>query len=188
MLDFSSTMKPRATAAGFFRTRGAVLGSALLVCGCGARSALDVPLDEGCVPETTSMEVPSTAPWFDTGIDVTAGDHLHITATGMVRYGVDPEQITDADGGHYTGTKFFTTAVLPTTVVVSLTGKVGGTTAVDTGTLLLEGTPDNGPGFVGTSYDEIVPGSGRLFLGFNDRKEAFGDNSGSFTVTITLSC
>jgi hypothetical protein len=78
--------------------------------------------------------------------------------------------------------------VLPTTVVVCLTGKVGGTTAVDTGTLLPEGTPDDGPGFVGTSYDEIVPESGRLFLGFNDRAQAFGDNSGGFTVTITLSC
>ena len=165
-----------------------MLGLSLLVCGCGARTALDVPLDEGCVSETTSLQVPSTTPWFDTGIDVTAGQHLHITATGMVRYGGNPEQVTDANGGHYTGKKFFTTAVLPTTVVCSLTGKVGGTTAVDTGTLLLEGTPDDGPGFVGASYDEIVPESGRLFLGFNDRKQAFGDNIGAFTVTITLSC
>ena len=79
-------------------------------------------------------------------------------------------------------------AVLPTTMVVSLIGKVGGTTAVGTGTPLLEGTPDDGPGFVGASYDEIAPESGRLFLGFNDKEHAFGDNSGAFTVTITLSC
>jgi hypothetical protein len=78
--------------------------------------------------------------------------------------------------------------VLPTAVVVSLIGKVGGTTAVDTGAPLLEGAPDDGPGFVGASYDEIVVESGRLFLGFNDQKQAFGDNSGAFTVTITLSC
>ena len=164
-----------------------MLGSALLVCGCGARSGLDAPLDEGCVRET-SIQVPSTAPWFDTGIDVTAGQHLRITATGTVRYGGSSKQVTDANGGHYTGKKFFTAAVLPTTVVCSLTGKVGGTTAVDTGTLLLEGTPNDGPGFVGASYDEIVPESGRLFLGFNDREQAFGDNIGAFTVTITLSC
>lgn len=165
-----------------------MLGSALLVCGCGARTTLDVPLDEECVRETKSIEVPSTTPWFDTGIDVTAGQHLHITATGTVRYGGDPKQVTDANGGHYTGKKFFTNVVLPTTVVCSLTGKVGGTTAADTGTLLMEGTPNDGPGFVGTSYDEIVPESGRLFLGFNDREQAFGDNSGAFTVTITLRC
>jgi hypothetical protein len=166
-----------------------VLGLSLLACGCGARNTLGAPLvDEECTPEPKSLQMPPTAPWLDTGIDVTAGQRLHITATGMVRYGGDPKQITDANGGHYTGQKFFTTAVLPTTVVVSLTGKVGGTTAFDTGTLLPEGTPDDGPGFVGTSYDEIVPESGRLFLGFNDRAQAFGDNSGGFTVTITLSC
>lgn len=167
----------------------ALLGSALLVGGCGARSALeDAPLDEKCVSVTTSLQMPSTAPWFDTGIEVTAGQHLQITATGTVRYGENPEQVTDADGGHYTGKKFFETAVLPTTVVCSLTGKVGGSTALDTGTLLLEGAPDDGPGFVGASYDEIVPESGRLFLGFNDKEGAFADNIGAFTVTITLSC
>ena len=160
----------------------------LLVCGCGARSTLDAPLDGECARETANMDVPSTTPWFDTGIDVTAGQHLHITATGTVRYGGDEKQVTGANGGHYTGKKFFMAAVLPTTVVVSLIGKVGGTAAVGAGTPLPEGTPDDGPGFVGTSYDEIVAESGRLFLGFNDQKQAFGDNSGAFTVTITLIC
>lgn len=158
----------------------------LLVCGCGARTSLDLPQDEGCVQKTISMQVPSTTPWFDTGIDVIAGQRLQITATGTVRYGVKPEQVTDADGGTSTGKKFFTTAVYPNTVVVSLIGKVGGTTAVGTGTPLLEGTPNDGPGFVGNSYDEIAPASGRLFLGFNDQKQAFGDNSDAFSVTITL--
>lgn len=167
---------------------GVVLWLVPLVCGCGARSALDVPLGEGCAGETASMEVPSTSPWFDTGIDVAADQHLHITATGTVHYGENPEQVTDANGGHHTGKKFFTAAVLPTTVIVSLIGKVGGTTAVDTGTLLVEGTPNDGPGFVGASYDEFAVESGRLFLGFNDQKKAFGDNSGAFTVTITPSC
>jgi hypothetical protein len=149
---------------------------------------LSVPRDGGCVDETASMQVPSAAPWFDTGIDVIAGERLQITATGTVRYGGEAEQVIDANGGHYTGKKFFAAAVLPNTVVVSLIGKVGGTIAVDTGTPLPEGTPSDGPGFVGASYDEIVPESGRLFLGFNDQKQAFGDNIGAFTVTITLIC
>jgi hypothetical protein len=168
--------------------RGVALWLVPLVCGCGARTGLGVPLDGGCVPETVSMQVPSTTPWVDTGVDVTAGQHLHLTATGTVRYGGDARQVTDANGGTYYGRKFFTTAVLPTTVVVSLIGKVGGTTAVGTGTPLPEGTPNDGPGFVGTSYDEIVPESGRLFLGFNDQEQAFADNSGAFTVAVTLVC
>ena len=165
-----------------------VLGLALLLCGCGARTTLGVPRDGECPPETVSLEVPSTAPWFDTGIDVIAGQRLRITATGIARYGADAKQVADANGGNFTGKKFFDAAVLPTTVVCSLIGKVGGTDAIGTGTLLLEGTPNDGLGFIGTSYDEIVPESGRLFLGYNDQKKAFGDNSGAFTVTITLDC
>src|SRR4029078_9907574 len=132
-----------------------------------------IPLDGACANETANMQVPSTAPWLDTGVDVAAAQRLRITSTGAGRYGGNDEQVTDANGGHYTGKKFFTTAVLPTTVVCSLTGKVGGTPEADTGPLLLEGTPNDGPGFVGASYDEIVPESGRLFLGFNDREQAF---------------
>jgi len=172
----------------FTRVSGAALAFVLLAAGCGARSSLELPRAEGCQEATTTLQVPSTTPWFDTGIDVTAGQVLQITATGTVTYGEMPEQVTDADGGHYSGQKFFDTAVLPSTVVVSLIGKIGGTTAVDTGALLPEGADDSGPGFVGAVYEEVIPVSGRLFLGFNDRKNAFGDNIGAFTVTLTLSC
>lgn len=161
------------------------LGWVLLVVGCG-RTELEAQPNESCERKTISKQVPSTAPWFDTGIDLDAGDRLEIIASGMVRYGTPPEKVTDADGGTYTGDKFIKAAVLPNTVIVSLIGKVGGSTAMDTGTPLPEGLPDNGPGFVGTDYDEIVSTSGRLFLGFNDRKKTFDDNSGSFAVNISL--
>lgn len=168
--------------------RRSLLWGVLLVCGCGARSSLGAGRAEGCREGGASVEVPSTTPWFDTGVDVVDDQHLQIAATGMVQYGEKPEQVTDADGGHYSGTKFFASAVLPTTVVVSLIGKIGGSAAIGTGTLLPEGAPDDGPGFVGTSYDEFVPETGRLFLGFNDQPQAFGDNTGTFAATITLSC
>ena len=51
---------------------------------------------------------------------------------------MQPRQVTDPNGGHYSGKKFFTAAVLPNTVIVSLIGKVGGTAAVDTGTPLVD--------------------------------------------------
>ena len=40
---------------------------------------------------------------------------------------------------------------------------------------------------MGKIYRKIVPESGRLFLGFNDTPNAFGDNIGSFRVSILLS-
>lgn len=168
--------------------RKIALALALLVSGCGARTGLRASPDTGCTDAPVTMDVPTTAPWFDTGIDMEAGQRLRITATGTIHYGGDPQQVTDANGGHFTGKKFFPTAVYPNTIVVSLIGKIGGTEALDTGTPLPEGTPDDGPGFVGTLYDEIVPVSGRLFLGFNDQRQAFGDNVGAFTVTLTPGC
>lgn len=173
--------------------KGAVaLLLSLLASSCGARTDLGVPdtTDEACTlePLTTTLTIPSTSAWFDTGIDVTAGQFLQIKATGKVHYGTKPEQVTDANGGHYSGKKFFETAVFPGTIVCSLIGKVGGSTELDTGAALPEGKPKSGPGFVGTFYEELVPQSGRLFLGFNDQKHTFGDNDGLFTVTITLSC
>jgi hypothetical protein len=176
--------------------RSLALALALSLLGCGARSTLDAPLesdappDEGdpCSAEGATMQVPSTAAWFDTGIDVIAGERLRVTATGMVRYGNKDVQVIDADGGNYTGQRFFSAAVLPNTIICSLIGKVGGTTDLGTGALLTEGAPGEGTGFVGTAYDEIVQESGRLFLGFNDQTRAFGDNSGAFTVVIRLTC
>jgi hypothetical protein len=41
-----------------------------------------------------------------------------------------------------------------------------------------------GAGFVGSHYDATIPVGGRLFLGFND--DTFSDNSGSFSVHITV--
>lgn len=165
----------------------ASLALALVATGCGARSELEAPRAERCAGEVT-IEVPTTVPWFDTGVDLTAGERLRISAIGIVRYGGNPKQVTTADGGDFTGQELFDTAVYPKTIIVSLIGKVGGTVAVDTGTPLPEGVSGKGAGFVGTLYDEVAPVSGRLFLGFNDQRQAFGDNVGAFTVTIEPGC
>jgi hypothetical protein len=77
--------------------------------------------------------------------------------------------------------------VLPSAIVVSLIGKIGGTTAVGTGISVPEGMPGKGPGFVGSSYDEVIPESGELFFAYNDQLSDFGDNYGSYTVTASLS-
>lgn len=161
---------------------------------CGARTELNSLLaapdeagpdgDDSCVSSDSHLALPSNAPWTDTGVDVLAGSRLIISVSGMVRYGPNASQTTDANGGNYDGTKFFADSVLPNAVTVSVIGKVGGTTMVGSGTPLPEGIEGDGAGFVGTSYDQVVSESGRLFLGFNDQTGYFGDNSGSFDVSI----
>jgi hypothetical protein len=133
-----------------------------------------------------TLEVPGTAPWTDTGINITAGSQLAITASGIVGYGFESGQTTDANGGDISDVKFFADAVLPDAMGHSLIGKIGGTTEIGTGIPVPEGTPGNGPGFVGISYGEVISTSGELFLGFNDEAGTFYDNSGSFSVTITV--
>lgn len=70
--------------------------------------------------------------------------------------------------------------------MVSLIGKTGGTTAVGSGTPVPQGTPGDGAGFVGASYDEFISTGGELFLGFNDQVGGFSDNSGGFSVTLDV--
>ena len=162
------------------------VGIAALVA-CGARTDLGSRGAGKCAAQTIDLQVPGAVPWTDTGIDLASGTELVVHASGKVRYGGDPKQVQDANGVNFDGQKFFSTAVLPQAVVASLIGKIGGTTAVDTGTPLPEGKPGDGAGFVGTDYDQIVPVSGRLFLGYNDQRQAFADNSGAFDVAITTS-
>ena len=133
-----------------------------------------------------TLSIPGTVPWTDTGIDVLAGSQLQITASGIVTYGFSAGQSTGPNGGDSSGQKFFSDCVIPSAVAVSLIGKTGGTTAVGSGTPVPEGTPGDGVGFVGASYNETISTGGELFLGFNDQVGGFGDNSGAFSVTINV--
>lgn len=190
----------RSTGASAGRLReGIALASVFVLTQCGARSELGSgtsgfdasahprPTSDACVPRALTLEVPSDAPWTSTGLVVAAGERLVVRAKGTVRYGGDAPQIGDVNGSSY-GLKFYPAAVLPNARIASLIGKVSGTTAVDTGSPVPEGAPGEGTGFVGASYDEIMTQSGMLFLGYNDQRDWFYDNVGSFSVTITIGC
>src|SRR5450432_1757023 len=146
---------------------------------CGARTGFDADVASGgaidgdgavdACEKVLTLNVPSTAPWSDTGLDVSSGERLIVKASGVVRYGAGSAQTTDANGVNFDGTKFFSKAVLPNAIVVSLIGKIGGTLSAATGVPVPEGARASGAGFVGRSYDQIAPTSGRLLLGFNDQ-------------------
>ena len=133
-----------------------------------------------------TFSIPATTPWTDTGINISAGSELEVTASGTATYGFSPGQNCGPNGGDLGGPLFFSDSVVPTAVSHSLIGKTGGTTAVGNGTPVPEGTPGDGVGFVGASYNEIISTGGELFLGFNDQVGGFSDNSGAFSVTVTV--
>lgn len=149
----------------------------VVLAACGARTELDVIREAGpCAPVTRELAIPSTQAWTDTGVDVSAGMVVTIHASGTVRYGPMAAQQTDANGGNFDGQQFFATAIYPKAPVCSLIGRAG------------DAPLPAKNGFVGTSYEETMTASGRLYLGFNDQQSQFDDNSGAFDVSITTSC
>jgi hypothetical protein len=62
---------------------------------------------------------------------------------------------------------------------------VSATSPGSEGTLVTEGTPDAGWGFIGADYSQIAHASGYLYLAFND--DRYRDNRGYWTVNITTS-
>lgn len=122
--------------------------------------------------------------WQDSGLDVVAGQDLTVEALGDVWYSVVAYVNADGVGNFHDGT-VIGGDLSASAVIYSLVGKVGGTDALGTGTLLPEGVLGKGAGFVGSMYNQTVPVSGRLYFGFND-SQPFFDNHGSFEVRFAV--
>jgi len=120
------------------------------------------------IANSKSITVPVNVAWTDTGIDVTAGDKLHITATGTVDFsdksGVGP-------AGAERGWKDTLLALSVSSAGRgALVGKIGN-------------DPAALPFLVGANGTVIVPVAGRLFLGVN-QAEFSKATGGKFQVTI----
>jgi hypothetical protein len=111
---------------------------------------------------------PVNTPWVDTGVDVAAGDAVTIVTAPSQnhppcdgRTGCPPYRKADA------------------IIVDGALGK--GLTAV-VGRISAEGKAFS----VGKEYAGTVSEPGRLYIGYNDCWACWGDNTGAFEVTITV--
>lgn len=156
--------------------------------------ALPQNTTQGARPDQVAiLDVPATAPWTDTGINVRTGDRIDIRAWGTVKFGgpqsgnsASPDGSGPSEGG-------CTYAVTDSKVAAhSLIGNVASQLTFD------------GHGFyVGSMWAGTLPivGStatgGRLFLGFNDSAMSCDrtgydswafrvGNSGSFTIELAI--
>jgi hypothetical protein len=110
--------------------------------------------------------VPGNQPWTDTGLDLNQGDQVTITASGTIKIaGSDPGKTPAGVPGCIESEK----GLAPGLTCVALIGRIG----------------DGAPFEVGTGISFLVDNPGRLYLGVND--SVFEDNSGSWTVDITVS-
>ncbi len=108
--------------------------------------------------------------WLDTGIDVAPGEHVVVTAKGMLRY-TDAKQDNGPDGLSR-GFKDLL-RILPYNAAGrgALIGRVGVADVAQ-------------PFLLGTSQDVAVPVGGRLSIAINQSKSDTGD--GSYTVHVEI--
>jgi hypothetical protein len=115
-------------------------------------------------PGPVTVNVPAINPWTDTGIDVTAGQTISVTASGTITIG--PNSYSSPAG--QAGCVASESMVAPGLTCYMLVGRIG-----------------NGVPFaVGTNTTWQAAASGRLGLGVNDG--IFSDNSGSFTAVVSV--
>jgi len=137
-----------------------LLGMAL-VCGPG------IALPSWAISNGKNVTVPGNVPWTDTGMDVNAGDQLHITAKGTVdlpdKTGVTP------DGAPRGWKDTLRALTVPDAGRGALVGRIGDDPAAT-------------PFLIGADGTILAPVSGRLYLGINQTQQAYP--SGKFQVHI----
>jgi hypothetical protein len=116
--------------------------------------------------------------WTPTSVALAPGDTLSITATGCICFGGLPcpgEMETNPDGSYC-----WDPSQLP--------DYPPGFTCEDATHLSLVGKIGDFPCFtVGSAFSAVVPNAGQLFLAYNDRPGGFFDNSGSFSIDVSVS-
>jgi hypothetical protein len=126
---------------------------------------------------STTVFIPATVPFTDTGVALSAGQTVSITMTGHAVWCCHPAKTVSAAGiafpiapcpvSQYPPSDPFTA---PGLACFSAIGQIGGTSIIFQ---------------VGKSLTMTTPVGGELMLGFNDN--FYGDNRRGFTATITVS-
>src|SRR5271166_5592761 len=110
------------------------------------------PVPAATTAKSADVTINGDSPWIDTGMDVNAGDKLHITAKGTVDFkdksGVGPE------GAQRGWADTLRALSVPSAGRGGLVGQIGNDRAAT-------------PFLVGADATIVVPAAGRLYLGVN---------------------
>lgn len=136
----------------FRSNKFSVIATALAVCSSSAFAA--------------DVSVPAASGWVDSGIDVSSGKRLDITAAGTWSNGGASPQWVGADGWP---SVLLTNTQLPQAPLSSLVGRIGSQTFL-----------------IGSKYRASTPAPGRLFLSINDTQGDFTDNQGAIKASVSV--
>lgn len=116
---------------------------------------------------SVAVIVPPTQRWFDTGIDVRAGDAIEFQASGTIRMSTSNDNDSANPAGAWSGRRA-DNAPFRDRPAGALIGRIG----------------NGNPIFMGEAGRISASNSGRLYLSVND--DYLQDNSGEYRVTLTV--
>jgi hypothetical protein len=136
---------------------------------CGSGATLPVAAESPTTPAatTSTVSVDGSKRWVDSGMDVTAGDKLHITATGTVDFS-DKKGVTPA-GAPREWKDTLRDLTVPSAGRGALVGQVGSERAAT-------------PFAIGAEGTATIMVSGRLYLGVN--QDSYYSATGKYVVYI----
>ncbi len=140
------------------RVSGSLVAAAICMTSLAASSAADTG--------TRSLAIAATSPLQVTGITLARGESATIVATGKISYGSQNPSCSGSNIGP---------AGCSAEAICTVAGPCGA----------LVGRVGGGPAFV-VGPKKTADGPGVLWLGVNDAAGAYGDNSGTFDVDVTL--
>lgn len=146
----------------------AITVAVLPLCCAGPAAAVALPFATNTANSTSlNVTVSGSQTWIDTGMDVQAGDKLHITAKGTVNMG-NNSGIT-ADGAARGWVDTLRALTVPSAGRGALVGRVGNSDAAT-------------PFFIGADGTMQAPIAGRLYLGIN--QDSMQTPDGKYEVHI----
>lgn len=121
-----------------------------------------------------AIQIPAAQPWTDSGVQLVAGQTYTVAASGLINYGGgNPAYTVTPAGSIGPGCmpgQVHTNHLSENLPCYALIGKVGS---------------DGVPFAVGRGTTFVAPASGELLFGVNDCVNCFGDNSGTWSATVT---
>jgi molecular chaperone DnaK len=167
-----ATAQPPAGAGPRKRRRGWLVGVGAAVVLLLAALAFLIFRPSGNGTTTKSVVVPGTASYTDTGVDLSAGQKVTVTATGTIHHAPAADATAGPDGASDPSLRQYN---------VQVDGK-----PLDANHAALIGKIDDGtPFFVGSHKIFMADRPGRFFLGINDG--GVNNNSGSYQANVTVS-
>lgn len=134
----------------------------------------------------TTLTIPGSQSWTDTGIDLSSGESVTITATGTIYIGALSAPFTQYDYEGPSGSGLAEPGACTDLAGGSMgVGLPWPLTGVPCWSLIGSiGSPGNNPFGVGASVSFTAPATGRLYLEPNDNN--LGDNTGNWTATLQV--